>query len=53
VTLRNAPLVARDARLNASDLPDGASEIFFARGLDTIPVWLPVGQNQGDVPKKF
>jgi hypothetical protein len=27
--------VARDARLNASDLPDGASEIFLPVALDT------------------
>ena len=34
MTLANAPLSARDARLNAPDLPDGTSGIFFARGLD-------------------
>jgi hypothetical protein len=35
MTLANAPLSARDARLNASDLPDGTSEIFLAEDLDT------------------
>jgi hypothetical protein len=35
------PSVARDGRPNASDLPDGTSEIFFAEGLD---VKQPAGQ---------
>jgi hypothetical protein len=39
--LANAPLSARDARLNASDLPDGTSEIFLLKGLDAKQ---PAGQ---------
>src|SRR6476469_8286001 len=35
MTLANAPLSARDVRINASDLPDALSEIFFAEWLDT------------------
>ena len=34
MTLANAPLSARDVRINASDLPDVLSEIFFAERLD-------------------
>jgi hypothetical protein len=42
---REAPLlVRRDARTYKSDLPDGLSEIFFARGLDRNSRTLPVGQ---------
>jgi hypothetical protein len=35
MTLANAPLSDRDVRINASDLPDRASEIFFAARLDS------------------
>jgi hypothetical protein len=35
MTLANAPLSARDARLSATDLPDGVSEIFLQAVLDT------------------
>jgi hypothetical protein len=35
MTLANAPLSARDVRINASDLPDALSGIFFAEWLDT------------------
>jgi hypothetical protein len=44
MTLANAPLSARDARLNAADLPDGTSEIFFADGLDRGVAKQPDGQ---------
>jgi hypothetical protein len=42
MTLANAPLSAWDARLNASDLPDGASEIFLQGGMDSPMTDLPV-----------
>jgi hypothetical protein len=32
------------ARLKAGDLPDGASKIFFGKGLDTISENQPAGQ---------
>jgi hypothetical protein len=41
MTLANAPLWLEMARLSAIDLPDGASEIFFAQGMDEF---LPDGQ---------
>jgi hypothetical protein len=34
MTLRNAPLSGQDGASCRNDLPDGLSEIFFARGLD-------------------
>ena len=44
MTLANAPLWRETARVSATDLPDGASEIFFAEGLDSQVTDLPVGQ---------
>ena len=42
---REAPLFSgQDAGISAVDLPDGTSEIFFARGLDSEIVKQPVGQ---------
>jgi hypothetical protein len=45
--------VARDARLNASDLPDGTSEIFLLRDMDTPQLSrrtaLPVGQTRREI----
>jgi hypothetical protein len=35
MTLRNAPLWLETARVSATDLPDGASEIFLQVGLDS------------------
>ena len=43
MTLANAPLSARDARLIAPDLPDVLSEIFLPKGLDSEMTDLPVG----------
>ena len=43
-TMANAPLAGQDGRSHRNDLPDGASEIFFARGLDRQMTDLPVGQ---------
>jgi hypothetical protein len=45
MTLANAPLSARDARLNAPDLPDGTSEIFLRRHVDT-----PQFERRTDLP---
>jgi hypothetical protein len=45
MTLANAPLSARDARLNASDLPDGTSEIFLQPDMDT-----PQSERRTDLP---
>jgi hypothetical protein len=42
MTLRNAPLSARDGRLSAPDLPDMLSEIFLRKGLDRQMSDLPV-----------
>jgi hypothetical protein len=54
MTLANAPLSARDARLNASDLPDGTSEIFLQTRLDTRQSQgrsdLPVGHADASSP---
>ena len=44
MTLRNAPLWHETARVSATDLPDGASEIFLWKGLDSQMTDLPVGQ---------
>jgi hypothetical protein len=44
MTLRNAPLSGRDGRISASDLPDGASEIFLQKGMDGAVAKLPDGQ---------
>ena len=44
MTLRNAPLSGRDARINAPDLPDVLSEIFLQTGLDRRVAKLPDGQ---------
>src|ERR1700736_839527 len=41
------PSVARDARLNAPDLPDGTSEIFSRMGLDKPIQKLPDGHVLG------
>jgi len=35
MTLANAPHMGKDARISASDLPDGTSEIFLRRRLDS------------------
>jgi hypothetical protein len=53
MTLANAPLWLETARVSATDLPDGASEIFFARGLDRQMTDLPVGQQLRDVSSSF
>jgi hypothetical protein len=42
--MANAPLPGRDGRACNGDLPDMLSEIFSAKGLDTISGDLPVGQ---------
>jgi len=34
LTMANAPLSGRDARICRDDLPDGESEIFLQKGLD-------------------
>ena len=44
MTLANAPLWLETARVSATDLPDGASEIFLRKGLDGQMTDLPVGQ---------
>jgi hypothetical protein len=44
MTLANAPLWLETARVSATDLPDGASEIFLLRGLDSPSGEQPVGQ---------
>jgi hypothetical protein len=44
LTMANAPLPGRDGRACNGDLPDMLSEIFSAKGLDTISSDLPVGQ---------
>jgi hypothetical protein len=46
MTLRNAPLWPETARVSATDLPDVASGIFFAGGLDGQMTDLPVGQKK-------
>ena len=43
VTMANAPLLEQDARINKEDSPDGASDIFFQKGLDTILSIRPTG----------
>jgi hypothetical protein len=45
MTLANAPLSARDARTSAIDLPDGTSEIFLQRNMDT-----PQSERRTDLP---
>ena len=45
MTLANAPLWLETGRVSATDLPDGASGIFFAEGLDEQVTDLPVGQS--------
>jgi hypothetical protein len=42
-------LWAETAETSGGDLPDGTSEIFFARGLDTKFAKLPVGQISCDM----
>jgi hypothetical protein len=44
MTLRNAPRVGQDGGSRKTDLPDGLSDIFFTRGLDSQFADLPVGQ---------
>jgi hypothetical protein len=53
MTLANAPLWLETARVSATDLPDGASEIFFAQGLDGQMTDLPVGQASPIAQAKF
>ena len=43
VTIASAPLIAGDGRRYAFDLPDGATEIFLAEGLDILLVICPSG----------
>jgi len=49
LTMANAPLSGRDARMCRDDLPDGESEIFLREGLDRLMGDLPVGHNQQPV----
>ena len=42
-TMANAPLVGQDGRSLTSDLPDGASDLFFRRGLDRLFLICPSG----------
>jgi len=39
--VRNAPLTGRDARIEATDLPDDGSGIFLREGLDSVLVICP------------
>jgi hypothetical protein len=49
MTLRNAPLSARDGGSSKVDLPDMLSGIFFQTGLDRKSVICPSGKIISDV----
>jgi hypothetical protein len=53
MTLANAPLWLETARVSATDLPDGASGIFFVEGLDGQMTDLPVGQASLNAHDRF